>query len=284
MKKIGFIDYYISEWHANNYPELIAGACEKLGVNYEVAYAWAELDVSPKDGITTEQWCEKYGVERCETIAELCDKSDAIVILAPSDPQTHLGYAEEALRYGKPVCIDKTFANDYESAKRIFDIAEKYGTPFFSASALRYGEELETDFTCREVITMGGGTDIPEYIVHQAEMVVKKLGLGAERVRTEQFGTQTHIHISYPDSRTATMIYAPAMPFTVYMSEADKAKPVYKIVQSKFFVGLVDDMIRFFEERSLSFDSRETLEIMKIREGAIGGMEKLGEWLSLSDI
>lgn len=57
-----------------------------------------------------------------------------------------------------------------------------------------------------------------------------------------------------------------------------------KIVQSKFFVGLVDDMIRFFEERSVSFDSRETLEIMKIREGAIRGMEKLGEWLSLSDI
>ena len=23
MKKIGFIDYYLSEWHANNYPALI---------------------------------------------------------------------------------------------------------------------------------------------------------------------------------------------------------------------------------------------------------------------
>ena len=24
MKKIGFIDYYLDEWHANNYPEMIA--------------------------------------------------------------------------------------------------------------------------------------------------------------------------------------------------------------------------------------------------------------------
>ena len=24
MKKIGFIDYYLDEWHANNYPRMIA--------------------------------------------------------------------------------------------------------------------------------------------------------------------------------------------------------------------------------------------------------------------
>ena len=26
MKKIGFIDYYLDEWHANNYPRMIAEA------------------------------------------------------------------------------------------------------------------------------------------------------------------------------------------------------------------------------------------------------------------
>ena len=40
MKKIGFIDYYLSEWHANNYPDFI----KKLTDDYEVAYAWAEKD------------------------------------------------------------------------------------------------------------------------------------------------------------------------------------------------------------------------------------------------
>ena len=42
MKKIGFIDYYLSEWHANNYPDFI----KKLTDDYEVAYACAEKDVS----------------------------------------------------------------------------------------------------------------------------------------------------------------------------------------------------------------------------------------------
>ena len=34
MKKIGFVDYYISEWHANNYPLWIKEACEKAGLDY----------------------------------------------------------------------------------------------------------------------------------------------------------------------------------------------------------------------------------------------------------
>ncbi len=55
MKKIGFIDYYLSEWHANNYPNWIKTANEKLGTDFEVAYAWAELDKSPLDGVTTDE-------------------------------------------------------------------------------------------------------------------------------------------------------------------------------------------------------------------------------------
>ena len=42
MKKIGFADYYISEWHANNYPAWMKEACEKLGAEYTLAYVWAE--------------------------------------------------------------------------------------------------------------------------------------------------------------------------------------------------------------------------------------------------
>ena len=57
MKKIGFVDYYLSEWHANNYVGWIKEACSKLGTDYEVAYAWAEINKSPIDGVTSEEWC-----------------------------------------------------------------------------------------------------------------------------------------------------------------------------------------------------------------------------------
>ena len=42
MKKLGFIDYCLDEWHANNYPAMIADYNSKNGTDYRVAYAWAE--------------------------------------------------------------------------------------------------------------------------------------------------------------------------------------------------------------------------------------------------
>ena len=131
MKKIGFVDYYISEWHANNYPVWI----KELDCGYEVTHAWAELDVSPVDGRTTTQWCDDFGIEACNSIDDLCNKCDVIVILAPSNPEKHLGYAKEVLKFGKPTYIDKTFAPNLAEAQEIFDMAKRYRTPFFSTSA-----------------------------------------------------------------------------------------------------------------------------------------------------
>lgn len=284
MKKIGFIDYYISEWHANNYPAWIDEACARLGLEYKLAYAWAELNSSPKYGETTDEWCKKFGAEKCNTIEELCEKSDVIVILAPSDPETHLGYAEKALKYGKPTYIDKTFAPDLATAKKIFDIAEQHGTPFFSSSALRYGDELETPYECREILTTGGGSNLPEYIIHQAEMVVKKLGGGAKSIKAETYGSKTYLHVTYPDDRAATMIYASNLSFTAAMWGGEGTKNIQKEIRSAYFVKLIEDMVSFFETQRFSFDGKETLEVIKLREGAIRAYELHGEWIDLPRI
>ena len=97
MKRIGFVDYYISEWHANNYPAWIDDA----GSDYKVTHVWAELDTSPLDGVTTDEWCAKFGIKKCATIDELCTECDAIIILAPSNPEKHLPYAKAVFKYGK---------------------------------------------------------------------------------------------------------------------------------------------------------------------------------------
>lgn len=38
MKTIGFIDYYIDEWHANNYPRMIRES--SAGGQFDVTLAW----------------------------------------------------------------------------------------------------------------------------------------------------------------------------------------------------------------------------------------------------
>ncbi len=270
MKKIGFVDYFISEWHANNYPAWIDRIAADMGVDYKVAYAWAELDISPVDGVSTAEWCEKFGAEKCDTVEELCEKSDVIVILSPSNPETHLRYAEAVLKYGKRTYIDKTFAPDQDTAKKIFALGEKYNAPFFSTSALRYATELDAVDSPDSILLTGGGSNLPEYFIHLGEMVVKKMG-AVRSVKASANGTQWIIRAKTVSGKDATMIWGASMPYNAYMTK--DGKETWKSLRSPFFDGLVADMLSFFETGKTSFDPSETLEVMRLRDAALKAVE-----------
>ena len=275
MFKIGFIDYYLDEWHANNYPAWIK---ERGGDGFEVSYVWAEEYVSPVDNVNTDEWCEKFGVERCASIEELCEKSDVIFILAPTNPEKHLPYAKVVLPYGKPTYIDKTFAPSLEEAKEIFAIAEKHGTPFFSSSALRYEAALDDVADCRSITVFMSGRTADEYIIHDIEMVVKKLGVGANKVMCVLNGNQHFFHLGYADDRSACLVYAPfGLPGSTIMESATEGKTVKS--RSAIFNELIADILRFFGEKTVSFDTAQTLEAMKIRDAVLASRNNCGQWI-----
>ena len=70
------------------------------------------------------------------------------------------------------------------------------------------------------------------------------------------------------NGRKATLIYAPAMPFTVACDKAD-GTAAYSSISSPFFLSLMKDIIRFFDSGSPSFDCRETLEVMRVRDALL---------------
>ena len=280
MKKIGFIDYYISEWHANNYPNWFEMANKKLGTDFKLSYAWAEKYLSPVDGVNTDEWCEKFGVERCNSIAELCEKSDCIVILAPSDPQTHLEYAKQALPFGKPTYIDKTFAPDFNTAKEIFEIAQRYNTPFFSTSALRYASELKIGDISSVVIT-GGGSNFNEYIIHTVEMAVVLLGSPVTKVKVEKLGVQRICRFVAENNVNAVIHYSPANSFSVTAELKDGSNLKNQVI-SEFFVELSSEIIKFFGTEKPPFDPAETLEVMRIRDALLNAENYDGEWIALN--
>ena len=69
-KSIGFIDYFLDEWHANNYPAWLK---EASNGEITVDYAYGKIN-SPLGGRTTDQWCSDMGVQKCDTIEELIEK------------------------------------------------------------------------------------------------------------------------------------------------------------------------------------------------------------------
>ena len=281
MKKIGFIDCFLSNWHANNYPAWIRESCQERGLEYEVAYAWAEVEVSPRDNKTTDEWCAENNVTRCATIEEICEKSDVLFILAPTNPEKHLEYAKIALKYGKRTYIDKTFAPNYAEAAEIFAIADQYGTQCFSTSALRYGTELDTFENPQKIITTGAGRTPDEYIVHQVEMIVKLLGCNTKAVKAQkESDTRVVYDIAFADGKSATAIWDTSLPFSVTsINEAGEENK--KNVTSPFFKILLDKIVVFFETGEVDFDRIQTLTGMKIREYLLANE---GEWVDVAPV
>lgn len=265
--KIGFVDYYIAEWHANNYPGWFAAVAKERGVHAEIAYAWAEQYDSPAYNMNTDEWCTKYGVKKCDTIEELCEKSDVIVVLAPSNPETHLRYAEKVLKFGKRTYIDKTFAPDTASAEKIFALAEKYGATIFSSSALRYATELD-GLNPQNFVVTGGGSNFAEYLVHQAE-IAEVLGRGSEFIggNVERHGAQRVCSLEFADDKHATLIFSPSFPFTVCAETA--GADCYRALESDYFGGLIRDVLDFFVTGKVPVSKEETLRVMRIRETLI---------------
>ena len=108
MKKIGFIDHFLDEWHADNYPKWIRESSYKG--KFDVCYAWAEKDKA--GGQTSRQWCDTQKVELVGSKEELIRKSDCMIVLSPDNPERHEDLCRDVLLAGKPVYVDKTFAPD----------------------------------------------------------------------------------------------------------------------------------------------------------------------------
>lgn len=281
MKKIGFVDYYISEWHANNYPEFIANICKETGKEYEVAYVWAEKDVSPVDGVTTDEWCEKFGAEKCSTIDELCEKSDYIVLLSPDNPEKHLEYAKQVLKHGKNTYIDKTFAPDHETAKAIFAEAQKYGTKFFSTSALRCADEFEGVDCSNGLIVTSHCPSISVYAIHPIEIMVCLMKAKPLAVKTIVQNEKQYISIvTFDDGRKASLIFGCGYPFTINCCGKDMSFE-YKPLESDFFGNLMKDILNFFETGKEPFDGQETLNVIAIRDALMKSVEEEDTWIEI---
>ena len=277
MRTIGFIDYYLDEWHASEYPSLIKDYNEKYGEDFVVKYAWAEID-SPS-GKTNAEWCEEHGVTLCNSLEEVCKRCDCIILLAPDNPEVHLRYAKRIFASGKPTFIDKTFVSCYNEAEEIYEAADEAGARFFSTSALRYAEEIAPLCGSKSVYTVGGGPSPDAYIIHQVEMLVSCIGTGAKKVRVTKDGASLRCEIEYPDERRGGMCYNPDAFY--YASSEPISDGEGIAIRRNFFIGSMAAILDFFKSNILPFSREQTLECMKIRDGVLEGIEKLSEWINL---
>lgn len=279
MKIVGLIDYYLDEWHANHYPQWIK---EASGGELEVRYAYAKIDSPLPGGRTTEQWCKDEGIERIGSIEELIAKSDCINVLSPDNPEMHEELCDLPLRSGKPVYVDKTFAETKASAQKIFAIAEESGTPCFSASALRFAAEYQ-DIPREQIagiISMGAGL-LDNYSIHQIEPIIYLMGPQVARVMftgTEELPAAV---LEFKDGRWAHFSHhgwdCPFM-MTVDMKDGTTRRAE---VTSDHFSKFMKEMISFFLGAEPPVSHADTIAVIAAREAAIKASQQPGTWVEV---
>lgn len=277
MKKVGFIDYYLDEWHANNYPEKIHNASNG---RFEVSYAYGMID-SPKGGLTNKEWAEKYNVQLLKTIEEVVEKSDVLIVLSPDNPEMHEELADLPLKSGKLVYIDKTFAPDRETAIRIFEKADKHGTKCFSSSALRYASELKdvARLKISRIYSEGfGNFDI--YAIHQLEMIVMLMECRPFRVMG--LGDMIHpsIIIEFEDGRFAQMYQCMEKKYRLTLADEKNVETECHI-QSSYFDLFIEALVEFFDTGILPLAHEQTIDVIAIRAAGIKALETPFTWVEV---
>ena len=270
---IGFIDFYLDEWHANNYPEMLKNASDgEITVRY--AYAVKEK----QDGLTTDEWCEKFGVTRCGSIEELVEKSDGIVVLSPDNCELHEELSRLPLKSGKPTYIDKTFAPDLESAKRIFALGERNGTPCWSSSALRFASEYaELEDKKIKAATLIGPLDFETYSIHLLEPLMSLMKADAKRVIAVK-GDEWHtLSVEFCDGRAAQITqFIHGAPFYSVIS-FEGGKRAFE-VKSDYFGEFIRQLVAFFRTKTAPVPHIDTIRIMALREAGMKALSNPGSW------
>ena len=280
MKKIGFIDYFLDEWHANNYPEFIKTASNG---EFEVAYAWGMIDPPAELGkeLTNKQWAEKYGVTLCETMDEVIEKSDYLIVLSPNNPEMHEELCKKPLSSGKLTYVDKTFAPDAETAKRIFAVADASGTKTYSSSALRFSEEYKDfkGFPIQHIYSKGPGV-YEIYSIHQIEPIM--MLMDAQPVRVMYTGTPTHpsMIIEFEDGRTAHMYQAAGEKFEITAVDKDNNARTRR-VDSDFFASFIKDLIEFFKDGEIRAPHDQTVNVIAVRTAGLEAMKTPFTWVNV---
>lgn len=262
-KRIGYVDNKLENFHANVY--LAAFRKELLDQGYEIAGCTA-LDEA--DG---RAWAAKNNVPYFADPAAMNAAVDCYAVLAPSNPEVHLELCQKVFPFRKPTYVDKTFAPDLATAKAIFALADQYGTPIQTTSALRYTNvqahvrSVGGPAAVRHMVAWGSGSSFGEYGIHPTELVMSCMGADVESVMRRGDGNETQLLLNFRGGRTAVInVYVNAdTPFAASVTTAKDTK-VLAVDCSRLFIDMAIAMLEFFSTAKPNIDRAESLAIRQV--------------------
>ncbi len=280
MKKVGIIDAYISNYHSTTYHRLFHElAVEENREEYVISHIYAHIDESPSTKETTKEWCERTGAKACDSIKDVCDAVDVIMVLAPNNPEMHEELCKIPFESGKPVYVDKTFAPDFSSAKRIIDMGKKNNVNFWSSSATRFESSMAPYLNENKNVknlTVISGFPFQIYSIHQIELANTFMGNGALSVVCTNPSPMLKFEITYTDNRKVFLNQFEGTGATFHCFPEIDGKCVNVTFVEDFWKNFARALLDFFDTGKTPVPIENTLECIAIRSA----MEKAKEYVN----
>lgn len=277
MIKIGFIDYFLDNFHGNMYPDWI-----KNYSNGEccVTCAYAKID-HPDGGMTNDEWSLKHDIALEKSIEDVIAKSDCIMVLSPSHPEMHEELSELALKTGKRVYIDKAFAPDAQAAERMFALAERYKTPCCSSSALAFVSEYEKiDKSRIQVLSSKGAGTFEVYTIHQFEPIIALMQSKPVRIMSVGKEPFPSFIIEFENGKMARTEQFNASEFDMLVGYNDGKSDSIQ-VRGDIFKNFILKVIDFFKNGSLVASKEQTLSVIRALDAAKKARQTPFTWVNL---
>jgi hypothetical protein len=241
------------------------------------------------------QAMRNMGVEIVDTVEAILPKVDAVLLLS-IDGRAHLKQARPVFAAKKRVFIDKPVAASLADVVRIYNLAEKTGTPCFSNSALRYapgtvavgkdssiGRVLGCDAYSSNAPLEPGHPDLFYYGIHGCEALFAIMGPGCKTVSRMKTRTADLAAGVWRDGRLGTfrgiLVGQVGFGATVFGQQG--------IAQAGRFEGyepLLVEIARFFQTGEPPVTAERTLEVYAFMEAADESRRQGGAPVTLESV
>lgn len=232
---------------------------------------------------------EKWGVEIVDSIDALCAKVD-VVLLESVDGRPHLEQVRPVFAAKKRVFIDKPLAGSLKDAREIARLSKESGTPFFTASSVRF---YETMIKARDAAVIGQVTgaeafapspiekshpDLFWYGIHGVEALYSAMGPGCETVtRTNVEGTDVVVG-RWKDGRIGSFrgIRAGKQSYGLTVFGEKAVQSSLALQGTNNYRALLVEIVKFFQTGQAPVSVDEMLEVLAFMEAADASKAKGG--------
>lgn len=264
---------------------------------------WQHPDGPEQSRKDVESWKARaleLGATEAGSMDELLDRVDGVMVLNINGHR-HLELAGPALDRGMPTYIDKPMTCSLEEARILLDKARSAKARAYSASSLRFAEEIEQVDTDAigpivAVDAFGNGELLDmmphlwHYGCHSIEMVdaiFKRSGQGAGVARVSA--------VAMPDRHLLDMEYRDGRYVRIRMDRkaswafgatvhGEKGVHQFVVDFAPVYTRLVAGMVRFFEGGDPPAELRDIVENVGVMEAGNRSIERDGAWISVPEI